>query len=120
MRYHRDIGFPTTIILPSSIRKLIFTDHAWEKGEDIPFYKWIHGTRKIKPETIVELFTDDDVLVKQFVLRLDYDKSLDISIAVDMKGFTGIIKTMWLNRKKDTHRTLDKSIYDIPKINQHA
>jgi hypothetical protein len=120
MRYHKDIGFPSTLIFPSKVGKLIYTDHALEKGLNISFYGWIHGIRKIKPETIVEVITDDDVTVKEIVLRLPYQKGLDANFALELKANSGIVKTIWLNRKKDTHQTLDKSIYDKPKTKSCA
>jgi hypothetical protein len=118
MRYHKDIGFPETLIFPDSIWKLIYTDHALIKGEKIYFYDWIHDIRKIKKETIIEVVTDDNKLVLEVVIRLPYQTGYDVSLALDIVGKTAIVKTLWLNRKKDTHQTLDKTIYDIPKTKQ--
>ena len=118
MRYHKEIGFPETLIFPDSILKLIYTDHAIAKGEKINFYAWIHDVRKIKKETVIEVVTDNDITIKEVVVRLHYGDEYDVCIAVDIKKNTGIVKTIWLNRKKDTHQTLDKTIYDIPKTKQ--
>ena len=52
--------------------------------------------------------------VKKYVIRTSYDDEKDISIAIvckDYKSGLPFIKTAWLNRKDDIHKTLDVSKY---------
>ena len=49
------------------------------------------------------------------VVRTSYDRNYDVSIVFAFYGSRGeIVKTAWLNKKTDTHTTLDASKYYKP------
>lgn len=61
----------------------------------------------------IETKGKDDIV--KCVLRTSYDLDRDISIVFAIsKDGKNIVKTAWLNRKKDWHFTLDKSKYYKP------
>lgn len=61
----------------------------------------------------VETQAKDDIV--KCVLRTSYDLDRDISIVfATSKDGKNIVKTAWLNDKKDTHSTLDRRKYFKP------
>jgi len=58
-----------------------------------------------------DIFEIEDTDLRKYALRVSYNKVEDLCIVVDETGF---VRTVWLNRKTDNHRTLDKSQYTRP------
>lgn len=59
-------------------------------------------------EVEVSVSPDKHFVVTKYVVRLPYDSSRDISIAIRGKK----VITAWLNHVTDTHKTLDLSKYE--------
>jgi hypothetical protein len=121
MKYHKDIGFPKSLILPNGKLRLIYTHHANEKSESIfgdakimhSLFDYIYAYKY----WIIEATTDDNVTCKSFVTRYRvtlFDIVLVVKILTD---HTGLVLTVWDNNKGDNHETLDKSKYDLPDNN---
>lgn len=75
----------------------------------------ILGLRK-NPVKAFEYETDDKGKLIKFCIRTDYDYDHDVSIAIMPHAFTqgvtcDFVKTAWINKRSDTHTTLDLSKY---------
>lgn len=73
-----------------------------------------YGIKDFDPKTIdvlskdvFELEVQDSKPVK-LCFRINYNNTQDMCIVLTNQG---VIKTIWLNRKNDTHNTLDVSKY---------
>lgn len=111
--FHRDLGFPPVVeTLFGKTLTFSFTRHA--------LYACLHDrygvitpsrSVTIAPGQIVEADADEKSVYK-IVLRVPYDEKCDVCIALlpNLNG-DSLVKTCWLNRKDDTHTTLDKSKY---------
>lgn len=111
MLYHMDIGFPPglRLELPEFI-ELTWSKHAIKAAQDDRYAE--HGINlfsklKTAGAKIVELETVKDKVVK-IVLRQSYDDNHDICLAI---AAGGVVKTVWLNVKSDSHSTLDVTKY---------
>lgn len=60
--------------------------------------------------SVIEVETDDNITPIKILVRISHCQYLDICIAFIPQ--TGIVKTVWLNKKTDKHLTLDRSKYD--------
>lgn len=111
MLYHKLIGFPPTLIINSEYKILVkYTQHAKNEANhdrygDITLPKLI----KFKKEDIIEVETSDNIIVDKVLIRIPYNEKYDICLAI-LLGL-GLVKTLWLNDKNDSHKTLDKNKY---------
>lgn len=118
MLYHKEIGFPKTLFIPQMCLKLEYTKHATERTAktSIPITK--PESALILMKDIVEVETKDDINVTKIVLRTKYNNIYDLVLVLQPNYSTGYARviTLWLNDFRDTHKTLNKSLYDTPKI----
>lgn len=111
--YHRDIGFPTVVESLFGKRFTFrFTHHAkWACLND--HYGVITPPAAVVVEKgqVIEADTDGAAVYK-IVIRIPHTTDFDLCMAV-MPNLNGdsLVKTCWLNRVSDQHRTLDKSKY---------
>lgn len=117
--YHTEIGFPkavTASIEGAQNRKvripLKYGSHARQEALADRYGK-INLPKEIKIEnaTPIEVEVIDN-RINKIVFRQSHDAENDIAIVVLMAD--GFVKTVWLNRKDDNHRTLNTSKYDRP------
>lgn len=105
-----DLGFPAhlNLELPKVI-KLTWTKHALMAAQE-DRYGAINITSELitTGSKIVEIEVDKFGKVNKLVIRTSYDKSKDICHVL-VSG--GIVKTVWLNLKSDTHKTLNINNY---------
>lgn len=111
--YHRDIGFPDCVgTLIGKTLTFRFTRHALYACLN-DRYEMIQppASVAIAPGQIIEADTDG-VEIYKIVLRVPYNPTFDLCIALfpNLNG-DSLVKTCWLNEKKDAHSTLDKSKY---------
>ncbi len=50
--------------------------------------------------------------VTKMVFRTKYDATFDIIIVMNLPDLS--VRTVWLNKRSDKHRTLDRNKYDKP------
>lgn len=112
MLYHKEIGLPKDLITPYlGNYRLNYTRHAQlECVKDR--YKLIKPPFELTLNLadIIEIESDNKT-VQKIVARVSYDDNYDLIIAFIPLGIIGTVKTVWLNDKKDTHKTLDRSKY---------
>jgi len=112
MIYHRDLDFPQDLDLKEGyIISPKYSRHSLMAAKEDKL-----GIIK-PPETItfsrrhiVEISTLDNIIVDKIVVRLNYDKKLDLVLVILLKN--NICKTCWLNLKSDSHTTLKKEKYE--------
>lgn len=115
MVYHKKIGFPKTMKLPNGdLLNLKYSKHAIERKEEygleeVP--KFVH----LKPNYIIEIASRDNIHIRTCLIRLQYNKSKDILLAIRpyFKKQKAKVITLWTNHKKD-HHLKNKKQYDKP------
>jgi len=118
--YHRDVGFPKNWVelLPRNFRptniKLTYGSHARKEALSDKY-----GSIEL-PQTLAfnkdalylfEIEIKDGKVVKLGV-RKSHDELNDLIIIFQPND--GFVRTVWLNRKEDSHKTLDTSKYRKP------
>ena len=109
-KYHYQIGLPRHYRVNYGEVRLKYSTHAitraMEKAFNLPT---AIDTSKAK---VIEMEDEAGKLVK-VLYRVPYNETHDMLLAVmPNEGF--FVKTAWLNSKKDTHKTLDRSQYCKP------
>lgn len=121
--YHKDLGFPEDLssrLLPPLHLWLVYTPHA---KREIRAEGVMPADLPVKLPTgyeVVEVEVCGDVIQKWVIRIIDWktlmtwDKrhtTYDLVLAVLLDG---TVKTVWLNAKGDTHRTLQRHRYTVP------
>jgi hypothetical protein len=112
--YHRDIRLPDNFRLPARIIRLAWTKHALraltnDRYGFIPKFDHVDLSTK---EVIEVGMTGRRV--EKVVIRGDLDSINDLIYVLIPKGMDAwIVKTVWINRKNDSHKTLDRSRYVV-------
>lgn len=109
-RYHVDLGLPhmNPSALPTLGAALTYTMHAHQEarldnvGHLLP--------ASLPSYTLIEVEMLDCAPLK-WVVRCGLDNERDVVLAITSDY---IVKTVWVNRKNDTHRTLDTRKYNRP------
>lgn len=116
--YHEKTGFPQDIISllekaasQQFTMKLEFTKHALERAATYGCTKQLPAQINWADIHIFEIGIVDGVLDK-VVARLNFDNKNDVVFVLSAGNRK--VRTLWLNRKTDQHKTLDLSKYAIP------
>lgn len=114
MLYHRDIFIPAGVknALPIGRYNLLLSNHAKHASSSDRYGEiTIPEFITIKLEDIFEVEVVGNRVTK-FVVRSAYNAKHDICIViVPTTPVEGRVKTVWLNKKSDNHKTLDKNKY---------
>lgn len=106
--YHKDIYIPKLTFHKVDV-VLNYTYHAIAAAENDRYGRIeLPETINFNLTEIVELEIVNGKVFK-FVARMHHDTKNDLVLVVLADGYR--VKTVWLNRKNDTHRTLDRSKY---------
>lgn len=137
--YHEELympeeGLKSALQAQKEIRVIKFSYHFTKQHLDTTDYKHhldkakillaiskMSSSSPVKPfEIEMTQGSDDKWYLTKYVVRVPYDYSRDCSIVVlvafdsktNKQDFANaFIKTVWLNSKEDTHKTLDLSKY---------
>jgi hypothetical protein len=112
MLYHKDVFMPSSVkSLEGKTFALRFSRHAMNACLN-DRYGQILPPRNLtaRVSEIIEIETQGNQIVK-FVSRIAYNAQFDLMIVVMPDGFFGFVKTVWLNARTDSHKTLDRSKY---------
>lgn len=111
--YHYQIGFPKDLKF-EPLFGFNYSLHARLEAMKDRFGKIDHFPQNFLPRTdkVVEAETDAFGKLVKIVFRKYYDAKFDLVIVLFVP--TKTVKTMWLNARSDTHKTLDRSRYDKP------
>jgi len=111
MLYHRNVFVPSRVQeqLPSGEFALQFSRHCKEECDDrygkISLPKTLN-TRFAQP---FEFEVNEFGTITKIVYKMHYDQFHNLVLVVVPGEW--FVKTCWLNRKSDTHRTLDTKKY---------
>lgn len=117
MLYHKELGFGKLAdnLYGKSFRlnyshhsKLAAVNDRYGPIEKPPF------NLTITKDNLIEIETNSFGGVVKAVVRLSYDTTRDIALAVIPDFNVATVKSIWANLKNDTHFTLDKSKYNKP------
>jgi hypothetical protein len=104
--YHKDIGFPKCIKMPYGESIFYASRHsrkqAISKNFSIPSKIMITG------QNIIEIHTNNQV-VEKCLIRYPYTNQIDLCLVIN--PILKIIITAWLNKRNDTHKSLNKTKY---------
>src|ERR1700759_1712875 len=112
MLYHCLFDYPKSLELKEAyIITPKYSNHSLQAAKDDRY-----GIIKL-PETvtfsqrnIIEVETSNDIDVDKVLVRIPYNKELDLCLVILLK--TNIVKSLWANLKTDTHKTLNKQKYN--------
>lgn len=111
--YHKDIRLPDNFRgLPPTNVNLKWTRHATEaRTNDRYGYVPAWESINLREAEVIEVGMSSGYLV-HLLIRLPYDGRKDILMAVKpIARRPWVVKTVWLNKVNDKHRTLNKSNY---------
>lgn len=98
-------GFPSSLELREGFYNLKYGTHAMERfmersGND-PVYPKILNVQKDK--NVLEIYSEDDKMVNQFLVRIQYKWNVRMFLVIVPQGEVGFVKTIWFSekRKKD-------------------
>lgn len=114
--YHKDIGFPENWVtmLPRNFSPATMTlsygSHARAEALSDK-YGSIQLPQRLSKAVPFEIEVQNGTVVKIGV-RMPHDELNDIIVIFQPKD--GFVRTVWLNRKTDSHKTLDAGKYRKP------
>lgn len=108
--FHKDLGFPHHINLPTFGYCLQYGSHARKEAlEDrygsIELPKFV----RLYEADIVEIGVQCGTRLSKVVARQKHCNNFDIVIVFNPAD--GFVRTVWLNHKNDSHKTLDETKY---------
>lgn len=110
--YHAEIGLPQGFRMPTDRVSLVWTRHADRARVDdryceIPRF----ATIPLASFTPIEVGVEAGRVAK-LVVRGHYTSELDVVFVLIPNGSKPwLVKTVWVNKRSDVHRTLDRSKY---------
>lgn len=106
-------GFPKAITF-APLFGFKYSEHAYRESQQDGNCRIEKLPQNFIPRTdrVIEIETDDAGNLIKILFRKHYNVEFDLVIALMVE--TKMVKTVWVNSKRDTHRTLDRSRYDRP------
>jgi hypothetical protein len=117
--YHKDIGFPDTIIFPDDkLVTLSYTKHALDRrkrDEKKMQLKILPSVVRLKKDNVFEVNTEDDINLIKVSVRVPYDYNRDITLVLELlSGDRAKVITFWLNHRNDKHENFSREKYSTP------
>lgn len=109
--YHADIRLPEGFRLPARLVQLSYSRHALRAATDDRY-----GEIPLTPVLNLEYCQTievglEDRRVKKVVVRTELDDDNDVVFVLIPEPGAWFVKTVWINRRNDCHKTLDRSRY---------
>lgn len=110
--YHRDIRLPDGFRLPARTVGLAWTRHAQQASHNdrygqVPWW----SSLDLSHCDVIEVGMTGR-RVEKVVVRTELDHINDVVYVLIPNGLNPwTVKTVWINRKRDSHKTLDRSKY---------
>jgi len=113
--YHKDVFFPSEFnLLTGQTFFIRLTNHARKACLDDRYGYFLPPAKVvIEAGQVIEVEITAGKCSK-VVVRQSLDKNRDIIIVFIPEGSTAVCKTLWINMKTDSHKTLDRSRYVQP------
>lgn len=108
--YHKDLdNFPTLNVADKDVTPR-YTLHAYDAAESDRYgVIELPATINLSDATIFEIEIGANETIEKICVRMDYTQDFDICMAIIPDGL--VVKTVWLNRTDDIHRTLNARRY---------
>lgn len=108
--YHAEIRLPDGFTIPTARVALKWTRHAERARWDdrygmIPMF----STIPLSQFEVIEVGVEAGIIAK-ILVRGHYTDEIDICFVL-IPGPQYVVKTVWMNRRNDQHKTLDRSKY---------
>lgn len=115
MVYHKNIGFPKTLVIPDVILSLTYTKHAKERKDESYNLMVVPSVVRLQPSNVIEVHTEDNINIKKTLIRIKYTQTQDMILVLEplFDQQAAKVITLWVNNKKDHHKSLKKQ-YDTP------
>lgn len=110
--FHTDIGLPKNFVKPTGRVRLVWSRHA-DRARTDDRYGIIRrfSTATLDRLNVIEVGMEGEKVCK-ILFRGRYTEDLDVCmVLVPMTKGSWLVKTVWVNERNDTHRTLDRSKY---------
>jgi len=109
--YHAQIGFPPWFKAPTHTIKPRYGSHSFSEAQ-IDRYGRIELPKVIdlSKYKVIEIGIEGTQVVKMLI-RGQLDACRDICLVLS----GDFVKTVWVNMRLDSHRTLDRSKYSVPR-----
>lgn len=117
MLFHYQLGFPKRAKLTFGTIYLFWTKHALSECS-ADRYGIINPPSQLDTdkaqviEAELSRLADGSFYTNKVVYRIPYTDTKDMVLVVSPGS--GAVRTVWINMKEDTHRTLDRSKYWTP------
>jgi hypothetical protein len=106
--YHAAIGLPKWFKAPTGVVAPRYGDHARFEAQVDRYGKIeLPKTIDLSKFKVIEVGVDNGKVAK-VLFRGPLDATRDLCIVLAANGY---VKTVWVNLRSDTHRTLDRSKY---------
>src|SRR5579872_2594321 len=112
--YNKAVYMPKDRLLQFAEKSfdLVWGLHAVSESLSDKYGKIMQFTKlKTTIHNIVELSLNEVLEVSKLLVRVRYSGTHDVCYVVIPEGNKAFVKTCWLCRKDDTHKTLDRSQY---------
>jgi hypothetical protein len=114
MLYHKETGIPGNVqkwISQSRTLWLSYSQHAKQEAsnEGINIYNGLPDRINLNKCELVECELVGQTQLAKIVVRTRYNQSYDLVLVIIPA--MGVVKTVWLNHRADTHATLNRSKY---------
>src|ERR1700690_1486896 len=109
--YHFEIGFPSWFKAPTATVKPEYGSHSRKEALTDRYGNiTLPETMDLGQSKVIGLGVEGNKVVKM-VVRGQLDSTRDICVVLTNTGF---VKTVWVNLRSDTHKTLDRTKYVNP------
>lgn len=110
--YHSQIALPPSLkgYFGQYESKITFHASQAQKSDRYGSFNYPHFF-SIKPENVIEVEQDSTGKIVKILIRVKYNNIFDLCLAIIPADDKAIIKTGWLNKSDDTHKTLDVTKY---------
>lgn len=122
--YHKQIGLPVGATLPWTTHEieLVYSEHARQEAQsdryaNMPFY----SSMEFAEHEVIEVEVQDQQPVKA-VLRIPCEDHPGLDMVLVLlapehrpgNNPKSVVKTVWFNRRSDSHKTLRRHLYQQP------
>jgi hypothetical protein len=115
--YHREKGFPPHFQPPLGTFRLRYGGHALRAAREDRYgdlSNLLPQALDVSKARLIEVETGPRGTAEKLVYRLPATKLVDLVLVVNVDKSPWGVRTVWGNRRDDTHRTLDLSRYCTP------
>lgn len=108
--YHARIFIPQTVKIPRGKFAMEYTGHAIDQFHDRRVRQLPESVDMSKCR-VVEVETNETGEITKMLIRSSHNERCDLVAAVIPVDGKFLVKTVWVNDKRDNHKTLDITRY---------